>query len=174
MRLLRASVGSTEASDGRLARVGRIDRRIGEPPCARRCRRTNGTSLGANLYQAWTCGYGFFPLLGLDSRGLHLKPMFSVYSIDNNMNIFVFYQRATRPAQVQILYQKRLAPKLVSFVSSDRRAQRGCRFASGPDGVRLESLIHSPGPIRSDPVRLEGPTHSSGPIRSDRVNHGIS
>src|SRR6516162_11291503 len=33
-------VGSTDASDGRLARVGRIDRSIGEPPCARRCRRT--------------------------------------------------------------------------------------------------------------------------------------
>jgi hypothetical protein len=39
--VLRASVGSTEASDGRLARVGLIDRRIGEPPCARRCRRTD-------------------------------------------------------------------------------------------------------------------------------------
>ena len=29
-----------DASDGRIARVGRIDRSIGEPPCARRCRRT--------------------------------------------------------------------------------------------------------------------------------------
>ena len=38
---LRASVGSTEASDGRLARFGRIDRSIGEPPCARRCPRTD-------------------------------------------------------------------------------------------------------------------------------------
>src|SRR5262249_35832939 len=33
--------GSTDASDSRLARVGRIDRSIGEPPCARRCRRTD-------------------------------------------------------------------------------------------------------------------------------------
>ena len=30
---------------GILARVGRIDRRIGEPPCARRCRRTDARNL---------------------------------------------------------------------------------------------------------------------------------
>jgi hypothetical protein len=35
-----ASAESTEASNGRLARVGRIDRSIGELHCARRCRRT--------------------------------------------------------------------------------------------------------------------------------------
>ena len=33
----RASVGSTEAAKDVVARFGRIDRRIGEPPCARRC-----------------------------------------------------------------------------------------------------------------------------------------
>jgi hypothetical protein len=33
---LRASVGSTEARNGRLARVGRIDRRVERSPCARR------------------------------------------------------------------------------------------------------------------------------------------
>src|SRR5262249_4287161 len=37
----RASVGSTEAAKDVVARVGRIDRSIGEPPCARRCRRTD-------------------------------------------------------------------------------------------------------------------------------------
>ena len=47
-RPLHASVGSTEASNGRLARFGVIDRSIGEPPCARRCRRTNGASLSDN------------------------------------------------------------------------------------------------------------------------------
>jgi hypothetical protein len=31
----RASVGSTEAAKDAVARVGVIDRRIGEPPCAR-------------------------------------------------------------------------------------------------------------------------------------------
>jgi hypothetical protein len=39
--LLRASVGSTEATKDDVARFGAIDRRIGEPPCARRCRRTD-------------------------------------------------------------------------------------------------------------------------------------
>ena len=39
--LLRASVGSTEASDSRLARFGRIDRSVERSPCARRCRRTD-------------------------------------------------------------------------------------------------------------------------------------
>jgi hypothetical protein len=39
--MLRDSVDRTEASDGRLARVGRIDRSIGEPLCARRCRPTD-------------------------------------------------------------------------------------------------------------------------------------
>jgi hypothetical protein len=51
---LRASVGSTEASNGRLARVGVIDRSIGEPSCARRCRRTNGTSLSVKFYHQTT------------------------------------------------------------------------------------------------------------------------
>ena len=37
---LRASVGSTEAAKDVVARFGVIDRSIGEPPCARRCRRT--------------------------------------------------------------------------------------------------------------------------------------
>src|SRR6516225_3419315 len=69
-----ASVSSTEASNGRLARVGRIDRSVERSPCARRCRRTNGTSLGASHYQTLTCEHRFFLLLGLDSRGLHLKP----------------------------------------------------------------------------------------------------
>jgi hypothetical protein len=36
-----APVTSTEASDGRLARVGRIDRSVGRSTCARRCRRTD-------------------------------------------------------------------------------------------------------------------------------------
>jgi len=36
----RASVGSTEAAKDLVARFGRIHRSIGEPPCARRCRRT--------------------------------------------------------------------------------------------------------------------------------------
>src|SRR5262249_12037639 len=39
----------------RFARFGVIDRRIDEPPCARRCRRTNGTSLGATSYGETTC-----------------------------------------------------------------------------------------------------------------------
>jgi hypothetical protein len=38
---LRASVGSNESSDGRSARVGLIDRSIEQPPCARRCERTD-------------------------------------------------------------------------------------------------------------------------------------
>jgi hypothetical protein len=37
---LRASVGSTEAAKDVVARFGVIDRSIGEPPCALRCRRT--------------------------------------------------------------------------------------------------------------------------------------
>ena len=32
------------------------------------------TSLGANHYKALTCEQRLLPLLGLDSRGLHLKP----------------------------------------------------------------------------------------------------
>ena len=51
---LRASVGSTEASDGRLARFGRIDRSVERSPCARRCRRTNGTSLSVMFYYQTT------------------------------------------------------------------------------------------------------------------------
>ena len=42
---------------------------------------TNGTSLGANHLSDWTCEHGFFRLLGLDSRGLHLKP--SVFRLVN-------------------------------------------------------------------------------------------
>ena len=38
---------------------------------------TNGTSLGANRYRAWTCEHRIFLLLGLDSRRLHLKPYVS-------------------------------------------------------------------------------------------------
>ena len=44
---------------------------------ARRCGRTNGTSLGANHYRNWTCEHRLFLLLGLDSRGRHLKPYVS-------------------------------------------------------------------------------------------------
>ena len=42
---------------------------------------TNGTSLGANHYKALTCEQRLFPLLGLDSRGLQLKP--SVFHLIN-------------------------------------------------------------------------------------------
>jgi hypothetical protein len=45
--------------------------------CVRRSDDTNGTSLGANRYRAWTCEQRLFLLLGLDSRGLHLKPSVS-------------------------------------------------------------------------------------------------
>ena len=57
MRLLRASVGSTEAAKDVVARVGRIDRSIGEPPCARRCRRTDAR----NATVGFSCRLGFFP-----------------------------------------------------------------------------------------------------------------
>jgi hypothetical protein len=35
---------------------------------------TNDTSLGVNRYWAWACEHGFLLHLGLDSRGLYLKP----------------------------------------------------------------------------------------------------
>src|SRR5262249_13109811 len=41
-----------------VARFGRIDRSIGEPPCARRCRRTNGTSLGVSPFCERVCVCG--------------------------------------------------------------------------------------------------------------------
>ena len=40
-----ADIGLTSVPCDVVAHFGRIDRSIGEPPCARRCRRTNGTSL---------------------------------------------------------------------------------------------------------------------------------
>ena len=42
--------------------------------CAASVGSTNGTSLGVNVYRNWACDHEFFLLLGLDSRGLHLKP----------------------------------------------------------------------------------------------------
>ena len=45
--------------------------------CARRSDDTNGASLGASRYRYCTYEHKFFLLLGLDSRGLHLKPYVS-------------------------------------------------------------------------------------------------
>jgi hypothetical protein len=42
--------------------------------CALRSDNTHGTSLVANQYRDWTCEKESSLLLGLDSRGLHLKP----------------------------------------------------------------------------------------------------
>src|SRR5262249_39036959 len=49
------SVGSTEASNGRPARVGRIDRSAQRSPCARRCRRTEArNAIVASEDKAWS------------------------------------------------------------------------------------------------------------------------
>ena len=64
----RASVGSTEVSNGRLAVVGRIDRSIGEPPCARRCRRTDARkrSLGRPGHAERGQRSSVLPIAGFD------------------------------------------------------------------------------------------------------------
>jgi hypothetical protein len=67
----------------KLAWRNRNDRSVGERPCARRYRRTNGTSLGATYYLDWSCENQASWLLGPGSRSSIDRPMFQGHPATN-------------------------------------------------------------------------------------------